>query len=111
MSEKRFVAEQVDVVNEDETEVWDVVFDTENTYAFMVRDTDTASDLCDLLNEQQATIEELRLQEKEKGVPVFVVRDGKNPVALFFNEQRAMYYCQENMAHLTYQQEKWCRVE
>ena len=56
MSEKRFVAEQVDVVNEDETEVWDVVFDTENTYAFMVRDTDTASDLCDLLNEQQATI-------------------------------------------------------
>ena len=64
-----------------------------------------------LLNEQQATIEELRLQEKEKGVPVFVVRDGKNPVALFFNEQRAMYYCQENMAHLTYQQEKWCRVE
>ena len=51
MSEKRFVAEQVDVVNEDETEVWDVVFDTENTYAFMVRDTDTASGLCDLLNE------------------------------------------------------------
>ena len=58
MSENRFVAEQVDVVNEDETEVWDVVFDTENTYAFMVRDTDTASDLCDLLNEQQATINE-----------------------------------------------------
>lgn len=60
MSEKRFVAEQVDVVNEDETEVWDVVFDTENTYAFMVRDTDTASDLCDLLNEQQATIRKLQ---------------------------------------------------
>ena len=68
-------------------------------------------EIVDLLNEQQATIEELRLQEKEKGVPVFVVRDGKNPVALFFNEQRAMYYCQENVAHLTYQQEKWCRVE
>ena len=60
MSEKRFVAEQVDVVNEDETEVWDVVFDTENTYAFMVRDTGTASDLCDLLNEQQATIRKLQ---------------------------------------------------
>ena len=59
MSDKRFVAEQVDVVNEDETEVWDIVFDTENTYAFMVRDTDTASDLCGLLNEQQATIEQL----------------------------------------------------
>jgi len=56
MSEKRFVAEQVDIVNEDETEVWDIVFDTENTYAFMVRDTDTASGLCDLLNTQQATI-------------------------------------------------------
>ena len=66
MSEKRFVAEQVDVVNEDETEVWDVVFDTENTYAFMVRDTDTASDLCDLLNEQQATIEQLQAKLKEK---------------------------------------------
>ena len=62
MSENRFVAEQVDVVNEDETEVWDIVFDTENTYAFMVRDTDTASGLCDLLNEQQARIKEL---EKE----------------------------------------------
>ena len=60
MSETRFVAEQVDVVNEDETEVWDVVFDTENTYAFMVRDTGTASDLCDLLNEQQATIRKLQ---------------------------------------------------
>ena len=59
MNEKRFVAEQVDVVNEDETEVWDIVFDTENTYVFMVRDTDSASDLCDLLNEQQATIEHL----------------------------------------------------
>ena len=56
MSENRFVAEQVDVVNEDETEVWDIVFDTENTYAFMVRDTDTASDLCGLLNEQQDQI-------------------------------------------------------
>lgn len=62
MSEKRFVAEQVDVVNEDETEVWDIVFDTENTYAFMVRDTDTASDLCGLLNKQQATISALKKQ-------------------------------------------------
>ena len=57
MSEKRFVAEQVDVVNEDETEVWDIVFDTENTYAFMVRDMDTANELCGLLNEQQALLQ------------------------------------------------------
>ena len=56
MSEKRFVAQQIDVFNEDETEVWDIVFDTENPYAFMVRDTDTASDLCNLLNEQQEEI-------------------------------------------------------
>lgn len=67
--------------------------------------------IVELLNEQQELIEELRLQEKEKGVPVFVVREGKNPIALFFNEQRASLYCQENMANLTYQQEKWCRVE
>ena len=65
MSENRFVAEQVDVVNEDETEVWDIVFDTENTYAFMVRDTDTASGLCDLLNEQQSKIKELEKKNKE----------------------------------------------
>ena len=64
MSENRFVAEQVDVVNEDETEVWDIVFDTENTYAFMVRDTDTASGLCDLLNEQQELIEELQASDE-----------------------------------------------
>lgn len=62
MSEKRFVAQQIDVVNEDETEVWDIVFDTEDTYAFMVRDTDTASDLCEVLNEQQDIITE----QKEK---------------------------------------------
>ena len=65
MSENRFVAEQVDVVNEDETEVWDIVFDTENTYAFMVRDTDTASGLCDLLNEQQSRIKELEEENIE----------------------------------------------
>ena len=59
MNEKRFVAEQVDVTSEDETEVWDIVFDTENTYAFMVRDMDTANELCDLLNEQQDKITEL----------------------------------------------------
>ena len=70
MSEKRFVAEQVDVVNEDETEVWDIVFDTENTYAFMVRDTGTASDLCDLLNEQQATIS--RLEEENDNMNLFI---------------------------------------
>ena len=70
MSENRFVAEQVDVVNEDETEVWDIVFDTENTYAFMVRDTDTASDLCDLLNEQQATIS--RLEEENDNMNLFI---------------------------------------
>ena len=70
MSEKRFVAEQVDVVNEDETEVWDIVFDTENTYAFMVRDTGTASDLCDLLNEQQSTISQL--EEENDNMNLFI---------------------------------------
>lgn len=85
-------------------------------HTFFVWDNEKDERMCALettkrLNEQQATIEELRLQEKEKGVPVFVVRDGKNPVALFFNEQRASWFCQENMANLTYQQEKWCRVE
>lgn len=78
MSENRFVAEQVDVVNEDETEVWDIVFDTENTYAFMVRDTDTASDLCDLLNEQQATIITLkrRLEKINGGYGHLTHRNG-----------------------------------
>lgn len=67
--------------------------------------------ICEMLNEQQELIEKLRLQEKNKGVSVFVVRESKNPIALFFNEQRASLYCQENMANLTYQQEKWCREE
>ena len=69
------------------------------------------ADLCKIMNEQQATIDELRLQKKDNGLSVYVVRDGKNPVAMFFNEQRASFYCQEHMANLTYQQEKWCRVE
>lgn len=68
MSEKRFVAEQVDVVNEDETEVWDIVFDTENTYAFMVRDTDTASGLCELLNKLYEENERLRNQLERKTI-------------------------------------------
>lgn len=65
MSEQRFVAEQVDVLNEEETEVWDIVFDTEKTYAFMVRDGDTANELCGLLNEQQATIKKLQEENGE----------------------------------------------
>ena len=60
MNEKRFVAKQVEVVDEDEIELLDIVFDTEDTYAFMVRDIDTASGLCDLLNEQQEEIDYLK---------------------------------------------------
>ena len=65
MSEKRFVAEQVDVTSEDETEVWDIVFDTENTYAFMVRDMDTANDLCGLLNELNTNLEKVSWRRAE----------------------------------------------
>lgn len=101
MSEKRFIYEEEHY----NFPVKKRIRDTQNNETYDLKK------CCGLLNEQQATIEELRLQEKEKGVPVFVVRDGKNPVALFFNEQRASLYCQENMANLTYQQEKWCRVE
>lgn len=62
MNEKRFVAQQVEVVDEDEIELLDIVFDTEDTYAFMVRDIDTASGLCDLLNELAEENEQLKQQ-------------------------------------------------
>ena len=84
MSENRFVAEQVDVVNEDETEVWDIVFDTENTYAFMVRDTDTASGLCDLLNEQEQKIQRWKTLYEIKDKEVTARVDGLNKVCEYY---------------------------
>lgn len=76
MNEKRFVAQQVEVVDEDEIELLDIVFDTEDTYAFMVRDIDTASGLCDLLNEQQAKINELEeiILDLTNNAPVVMVK-------------------------------------
>lgn len=41
---------------------------------------------------------------------LYVVRQGKEIVALFPNEQRAVYYCQEQLANLHYQKEIWRRV-
>ena len=41
----------------------------------------------------------------------YVVRDGKEIIALFPNEQRCRFFCQENMAHLTYELEEWERVK
>lgn len=40
---------------------------------------------------------------------LFVVRDKSEVIALFPNEQRAIQYCKENMANLTYQAEEWKR--
>lgn len=42
---------------------------------------------------------------------VYVVRQGKEIVALFPNEQRAIYYCQEQLANLHYQKELWRRCD
>lgn len=46
----------------------------------------------------------------EKRFTLFVVRERDNIIALFPNEQRAIQYCKENMAHLTYQKEEWERM-
>ena len=108
MNEKRFQVINVRWQGKGEAVAFE---DTQTNQVYFAENQEECKRIVELLNEQQDIIEELRLQEKEKGVPVFVVRNGKNPVALFFNEQRASWYCQENMAHLTYQQEKWCRVE
>ena len=46
----------------------------------------------------------------EQGYHLYVVREHDKIVALFPNEQRAIYYCQEQLANLHYQKELWRRV-
>ena len=41
---------------------------------------------------------------------LYVVRERDKIIALFPNEQRCRFYCQENMAHLTYELEEWERI-
>ena len=37
----------------------------------------------------------------------FVVRENDKIIALFTSEQRAKFYCRENLANLHYQKEEW----
>lgn len=48
----------------------------------------------------------VRMNEKHY---LYVVRYGKEIVALFPNKQRAIYYCQEQLPNLHYQKEVWER--
>ena len=38
---------------------------------------------------------------------LYVVRENDKIIALFTNEQRAKFYCRENLANLHYQKEEW----
>ena len=38
---------------------------------------------------------------------LYVVRENDKIIALFMNEQRAKFYCRENLANLHYQKEEW----
>lgn len=40
---------------------------------------------------------------------LYVVRENDKIIALFTNEQRAKFYCRENLANLHYQKETWIR--
>lgn len=40
---------------------------------------------------------------------LYVVREDDKIIALFTNEQRAKFYCRENLANLHYQKEVWIR--
>ena len=37
----------------------------------------------------------------------FVVSENDNIIAMFTSEQRAKFYCRENLANLHYQKEEW----
>ena len=73
---------------------------------------------CEVLNELAEENEQLKQQlnfvdkylQKRDYSTLFVVREGKQIIALFPNEQRARYYCEENLAYLTYAREKWERI-
>lgn len=40
---------------------------------------------------------------------LYVVRESNKIIALFTSEQRARFYCRENLANLHYQKEEWIR--
>lgn len=54
--------------------------------------------------------ENLIKQIEEKSTTVYAVRENGTLIALFPNEQRCRYYCQEHDANLTYQKERWVRL-
>lgn len=70
-------------------------------------------DVVDLLNFQNTQIkilkeenEQLKKQNKLTS-EFFVVRENDKIIALFTSEQRAKFYCRENLANLHYQKEEW----
>ena len=73
----------------------------------------TYGEVVDLLNDQQATINKLKeeneqLKKQNKVTSeFFVVRENDKIIALFTSEQRAKFYCRENLANLHYQKEEW----
>lgn len=99
MSEKRFVQSQ---------------------YAHHLRDTETDTHYyltlekigCrDLFDEIERLTEENRQLKKQNKITseFFVVRENNKIIALFTSEQRARFYCRENLANLHYQKEEWIR--
>lgn len=44
-----------------------------------------------------------------KMMELYVVRENNKIIALFVSEQRAKFYCRENLANLHYQKETWVR--
>ena len=63
----------------------------------------------DLFDEIEKLTEENRQLKKQNKVTseFFVVRENDKIIALFTNEQRAKFYCRENLANLHYQKEEW----
>ena len=63
MSEKRFILETVEIIDcdTDEKRIATVIFDREKTYSYENID----EEVCDLLNEQQATINKLEQENAD----------------------------------------------
>ena len=92
----------------------------QSQYAHHLRDTETDTHYyltsekigCrDLFDEIEKLTEENKQLKKQNKVTseFFVVRENDKIIALFTNEQRAKFYCRENLANLHYQKEEWIR--
>lgn len=93
MSEKRFVSEYVEIIDENGSRQAVCVTDNEHTVSFEVKDEYVAMDLAKKLNEQQSTIQSLKkeneqLKQEVKNRSAFIIDKGLGDTFVRWKNER-----------------------